>query len=95
MPYCSRYGGRVLTKGTTQDSFTRDRARPSNQDYFSDDRGQASYLFGDGAYPLSPWWMMPVEGNLGEAERGFSKAFRTVSVEKGIGWVSTLWPFGV
>lgn len=64
------------------------------ESHFKDDQGEPWYLFGNGAYPLSPWLMAPFKGNLSGPKREFNKNFGSVrvSVEWGIGRVSTYWP---
>lgn len=62
---------------------------------FNDHDGEACYLIGDAAYPLSPWIMTPCKGSIPPRQRRFNKALAKVrvAVEWGFGRIASLFPY--
>lgn len=62
---------------------------------FNSADGEPWYLYGDPAYPKSPWMLRPYKGNLSELEQQFNKGMSSVreTVEWGFAKVVANWAF--
>lgn len=65
------------------------------QTWFNDEEGEPYYIYGDPAYPMSPWMLSPYKGVLTDAQQEFNKSMSSVrtTVEWGFGRVVALWPY--